>query len=201
VAKTVIFDYGVGNLLSLKTGLEKSGLEVSVVTSAKELVEADAIALPGVGAFTAATSKLCEVKEALTEKVEGGTPLLGVCLGLQLFFEESQEGPGTGLSFFKGKVVALSGKVKVPHMGWNTLDMAKPNELFDGVAEGSYVYFVHSLYPVPTDKSIVCTTTQYGTTFTSAIASKNIYGTQFHPEKSGDIGMKILKNFAKAVIR
>jgi glutamine amidotransferase len=105
------------------------------------------------------------------------------------------------LSFFKGKVVALSGKVKVPHMGWNTLDMAKPNELFDGVAEGSYVYFVHSLYPVPTDKSIVCTTTQYGTTFTSAIASKNIYGTQFHPEKSGDIGMKILKNFAKAVIR
>ena len=201
MAKAVIFDYGVGNLLSLKTALEKVGLEASIGTSAKELAKADAIALPGVGAFTAAAAKLDAVKETLTSKVKEGTPLLGICLGLQLFFEESEEGPGNGLALFKGKTVRLPNTVKVPHMGWNTLNIIKQNELFDGVAEGSYVYFVHSLYPVPVDKTIVCTQTEYGTTFTSAIASKNIYGTQFHPEKSGDIGLKILKNFAKVVVR
>jgi imidazole glycerol-phosphate synthase subunit HisH len=201
VAKAVIFDYGVGNLLSLKTALEKAGLETSIGTSAKELAYADAIALPGVGAFTPAASKLEEVKETLMGKIQSGTPLLGICLGLQLFFETSEEGSGNGLSLFKGKNIHLPSTVKVPHMGWNTLNIVKPNELFDGIAENSYVYFVHSLYPVPVDKNIVCTRTEYGTTFTSAIASKNVYGTQFHPEKSGDLGLKILKNFVKTVVR
>jgi glutamine amidotransferase len=201
VAKAVIFDYGVGNLLSLKTALEKSGLEASICTSARELADADAIALPGVGAFTPASEKLNCIKEIIAKKINEGTPLLGICLGLQLFFEASEEGPGEGLALFKGKVVQLPGTVKVPHMGWNTLNIVKPNELFDGIKEDSYVYFVHSLYPVPADKSIVCTKTEYGTTFTSAVASKNIYGTQFHPEKSGDIGLKILQNFAKVVVR
>ena len=201
MAKAVIFDYGVGNLLSLKTALEKAGLEASIGTSAKELAAADAIALPGVGAFTPASSKLNSVKETIETKIQSGTPLLGICLGLQLFFENSEEGPGNGLSFFKGKNVRLPNTVKVPHMGWNTLNIVKQNELFDGVAEGSFVYFVHSLYPVPVDKKITCTQTEYGTMFTSAIASKNIYGTQFHPEKSGDLGLKILKNFAKIVVR
>jgi len=199
--KAVIFDYGVGNLLSLKTALEKTGLEASIGTSAQELAKADAIALPGVGNFSAAATKLDAVKETLINKVEDGTPLLGICLGLQLFFEESEEGPGNGLSLFKGKTVRLPSTVKVPHMGWNTLNMVKQNELFDGIAEGSYVYFVHSLYPVPVDKTLVCTQTEYGTTFTSAVATKNVYGTQFHPEKSGDSGLKILKNFAKVVVR
>ena len=199
--KAVIFDYGVGNLLSLKTALEKVGLEASIGTSAQDLTEADAIALPGVGAFSPAAEKLNSVKETLAQKVQEGTPLLGVCLGLQLFFEKSEEGPGNGLALFKGKTVRLPCTVKVPHMGWNTLSIIKQNELFDGVAEDSYVYFVHSLYPVPVDKTIVCTQTEYGTTFTSAVANKNIYGTQFHPEKSGDIGLKILKNFAKIVTR
>ena len=199
--KAVIFDYGVGNLLSLKTALEKVGLEASIGTSAQDLTEADAIALPGVGAFSPAAEKLNSVKETLTQKVQEGTPLLGVCLGLQLFFDKSEEGPGNGLALFKGKTVRLPCTVKVPHMGWNTLSIVKQNELFDNVAEDSYVYFVHSLYPVPVDKTIVCTQTEYGTTFTSAVASKNIYGTQFHPEKSGDIGLKILKNFAKIVAR
>ncbi len=201
MAKAVIFDYGVGNLLSLKTALEKAGLEATIGTSAKELADADAIALPGVGAFTPAASKLDSVKDTLLNKIQSGTPLLGICLGLQLFFEKSEEGPGNGLSLFKGKNVRLPNTVKVPHMGWNTLNIVKQNELFDGIPEGSYVYFVHSLYPVPADKSIICTQTEYGTTFTSAIASKNIYGTQFHPEKSGDLGLKILKNFAKIVVR
>ncbi len=201
MAKAVIFDYGVGNLLSLKTSLEKAGLEVTIGTSANELVDADAVALPGVGAFTPAASKLDSIKDTLANKIESGTPLLGICLGLQLFFETSEEGPGTGLSLFQGKNVRLPSTVKVPHMGWNTINIVKPNELFDGIKEASYVYFVHSLYPVPVDKKIVCTQTEYGTTFTSAIATKNIYGTQFHPEKSGDIGLKILKNFVKTVVR
>lgn len=201
MAKAVIFDYGVGNLLSLKTALEKAGLRASIGTCARELSEADAIALPGVGAFTAAASKLDEVKTTVTNKIEEGTPFLGICLGMQLFFETSEEGPGNGLALFKGKVVQLPRSVKVPQMGWNTLNFVKPNELFNGVAEGSYVYFVHSLYPKPMDKSIICATTEYGTNFSSAVACKNIYGTQFHPEKSGDLGLKILKNFAKVVVR
>lgn len=199
--KAVIFDYGVGNLLSLKCALEKVGLEASIGTSAREIASADAIALPGVGAFTAAATKLDAVKETLINKVEDGTPLLGICLGLQLFFEESEEGPGNGLALFKGKTARLPSTVKVPHMGWNTLNIVKQNELFNGIKEDSYVYFVHSLYPVPVDKTIVCSQTEYGTTFTSAVASKNVYGTQFHPEKSGDLGLRILKNFAKAVVR
>ncbi len=201
MAHAVIFDYGVGNLLSLKTALEKVGLEATIGTTADELNKADAIALPGVGSFTAAAGKLGRVRETLQNKVNDGTPLLGICLGLQLFFEQSEEGPGNGLAFFKGKNVQLPNTVKVPHMGWNTLNIVKTNELFEGIAEGTYVYFVHSLYPVPEDQSIVCAKTQYGVTFTSAIASKNIYGTQFHPEKSGDIGLQILKNFAKTVVR
>jgi len=199
--EAVIFDYGVGNLLSLKTALEKAGLTVSIGATAKDLAKADAIALPGVGSFTAASSKLDAVTEILQTKIKEGTPLLGICLGLQLFFETSQEGPGDGLALFKGKNMQLVNTVKVPHMGWNTINIVKPNELFDGIAEGTYVYFVHSLYPVPKDKSIICTTTEYGTTFTSSVASKNLYGTQFHPEKSGDVGLKILKNFVKTVVK
>ncbi len=199
--QAVIFDYGVGNLLSLKTALEKAGLITSIGTTAKDLAKADVIAMPGVGSFTAASEKLDAVKETLQAKIQEGTPLLGICLGLQLFFESSEEGPGKGLALFKGRNVQLPKTVKVPHMGWNTLNIAKPNELFDGIAEGTYVYFVHSLYPVPKDKEIVCTTTDYGTTFTSTVTSKNIYGTQFHPEKSGDVGIKILKNFVKTVVK
>ncbi len=201
MANAVIFDYGVGNLLSLKTALEKAGLTTSIGTSAADLAKADAIALPGVGSFTAALGTLGAVKETLQTKVKEGTPILGICLGLQLFFESSEEGPGDGLAFFKGRCLQLPNTVKVPHMGWNTLNIKKQSELFDGIAEGTYVYFVHSLYPEPKDQSIVCTTTEYGTIFTSAVCSKNIYGTQFHPEKSGEVGLAILKNFAKTIIK
>jgi imidazole glycerol-phosphate synthase subunit HisH len=196
-----IVDYGVGNLLSLKFALEKAGLTAKISPPTQKLRDANAIALPGVGNFSAAAKVLEPVKAQLVDAVKSGAPILGICLGLQLYFEASEEGPGSGLAFFKGKDVRLTGPVKVPHMGWNTIQKVKENELFDGVADGAYVYFVHSLFPVPEDKDIICTQTEYSETFTSAVASKNIYGTQFHPEKSGDIGLQILKNFARIVAR
>ncbi len=194
-----IVDYGVGNLLSLKFALEKAGLKAKIAAPTEKLAAADAIALPGVGSFTAASKALEPVRQQLVDAVNAGTPVLGICLGLQLYFESSEEGPGQGLGFFKGKNVFLKGPVKVPHMGWNTLQKLRDCELFDGVNDGTYVYFVHSLYPVPADKSIVCTETEYAKTFVSAVACKNIYGTQFHPEKSGEAGLQILRNFASAV--
>jgi glutamine amidotransferase len=199
--EAAIIDYGVGNLLSLKCALEKVGLNTTIGLSTRQIKKADAIALPGVGNFSAAAAKLDAVKEELVDAVKSGIPIFGICLGMQLFFPESEEGAGNGLAFFEGKTVRLPNSVKVPHMGWNTLRIVKQNEILDGVDDESYVYFVHSLYPVPIDKEIVCAQTDYGTTFTSAIAAKNVYGTQFHPEKSGDTGLRILKNFAKIVTR
>ncbi len=196
-----IVDYGVGNLLSLKFALEKTGLTPKIAPPTKALKNADAIALPGVGNFSAAAKSLESVREELIEIANAGTPVLGICLGLQLYFEASEEGEGEGLAFFKGKNVRLSGPVKVPHMGWNTLQIINDNDLIDGVNDGAYVYFVHSLYPVPAEEKIICTKTEYSTVFTSTVVSRNIYGTQFHPEKSGNIGLQILKNFAKQVKR
>jgi len=201
LVKAVIFDCGVGNLLSLKCALERVGFDVSVGGLGQDLMQVDAIVLPGVGSFTFAAQKLGCVKEVIQNKVVEGVPLLGICLGLQLFFEESAEGPGDGLSLFKGKVVRLKGDLKLPHMGWNTLNLVKPCTLFDGINGDAYVYFVHSLYPVPLDGRVVCTETFYGVTFTSAVVDKNVYGLQFHPEKSGDVGLQILQNFAKIVKR
>jgi glutamine amidotransferase len=197
--QAVIFDYGAGNLLSLKVALEKVGLDVKIGSTNQSLRKADAIALPGVGNFSAAAEKLEPVRNEILGSVKNGVPLLGICLGLQLFFPRSEEGPGTGLALFEGKTVWLPNSVKVPQMGWNTLGMVKQCGFFDGVDDGAYVYFVHSLYPVPADKSIVCTETDYGIAFASAVAWKNVFGTQFHPEKSGDVGLRILKNFARTV--
>ena len=197
--EAVIFDYGAGNLLSLRVALEKVGLNVTVGSTAEELKKADAIALPGVGNFSAAAKKLDLVRQEIQDAVAYGTPVLGICLGLQLFFSSSEEGEGNGLGLFEGKSVWLPNSVKVPQMGWNTLRIVRETPLFDGVKDGPYVYFVHSLYPVPENRDLVVTETDYGTTFASAIADKNVFGTQFHPEKSGDIGLKILRNFAKLV--
>ena len=199
--EAAIIDYGVGNLLSLKCALEKVGLSTTIGLSTRQIKKADAIALPGVGNFSAAAAKLDAVKEELVDVVKGGIPVFGICLGMQLFFPESEEGAGNGLAFFEGKNIRLPNSVKVPHMGWNTLRIVKQNEILNGLNDESYVYFVHSLYPVPIDKEIVCAQTDYGTTFTSVVARKNVYGTQFHPEKSGDIGLRILKNFATLVTR
>jgi glutamine amidotransferase len=197
--EAVIFDYGAGNLLSLRVALEKVGLNVTVGSTAEALKKADVIALPGVGNFSAAAKTLEAVRQEILDAVAYGTPVLGICLGLQLFFPRSEEGEGNGLGLYEGRSVWLPNTVKVPHMGWNTLRIVRETPLFDGVKEDSYVYFVHSLYPIPDNKGLICTETDYGTTFASAIADKNVFGTQFHPEKSGDVGLKILRNFAKLV--
>jgi len=133
--------------------------------------------------------------------VKNGSPVLGICLGMQLFFQESEEGKGEGLALFQGKNVKLPSSVKVPHMGWNTLRTVKKNAFLEGVKDGSYAYFVHSLYPVPMDRDIICAETTYGVTFASTVAKQNVYGTQFHPEKSGKIGLRILRNFVETVGR
>jgi glutamine amidotransferase len=197
--EAVIFDYGAGNLLSLRVALEKVGLKAKIASNGLALKNADAIALPGVGNFSAAAKKLEPVRNNIIEAVKNGVPLLGICLGLQLFFPRSDEGAGEGLALYDGKNAWLPNSVKVPHMGWNTLRIVKQTELLDGVKDESYVYFVHSLYPVPDDKELVCTETDYGTTFTSSVASENVFGTQFHPEKSGDVGLQILRNFARTI--
>ncbi len=200
--KVLIVDYGVGNLLSLKCALEKVGLNTEIGLSAQKLKKSRCHGTcPALETLSVAAAKLAPFKEELGNIVKNGTPIFGICLGLQLFFQKSEEGEGEGLNLFEGENVRLPNSVKVPHMGWNTLQIVKPNEILEGVENGSYMYFVHSLYPVPVDEEIVCTQTDYGTKFTSAIAKKNVYGTQFHPEKSGDIGLTILRNFAKIVAR
>ena len=199
--KVLIIDYGVGNLLSLECALEKVGLDAEIGLSKQKLRNTDGIALPGVGNFSVAANKLGPYRQEMLDCVRNGVPILGICLGMQLFFKESEEGEGEGLSLFEGKNIRLPNTVKVPHMGWNTLRIVKDTEILEDVDEGAFMYFVHSLHPIPEDEGIVCAKTDYGTIFTSAIANKNVYGTQFHPEKSGDIGLKILKNFAKTVSR
>ncbi|MCW3997313.1 MAG: imidazole glycerol phosphate synthase subunit HisH [Candidatus Bathyarchaeota archaeon] len=199
--EVVIFDYGVGNLFSLKNALETVGLGVKISNSFEQLKTLAAVALPGVGNFSAAIRKLDSVQEFINTIIENGTPILGICLGMQLFFQRSDEGPGQGLGIFRGKNVRLPSFVKVPHMGWNTLNIVTQNEILDNIENQSFVYFVHSHYPVPVDKKIIAAETEYGETFTSMLAYKNIFGTQFHPEKSGDIGLEILRNFARIVKR
>ena len=197
----VIFDYGVGNLFSLKNALETVGLNVKISETFEELNKVDAIALPGVGNFSEAVKKIEPACEFISTIADNGTPILGICLGMQLFFQRSDEGTGQGLGFFKGKNIRLSSSVKVPHMGWNTLKIINQNEILENIEDHSFVYFVHSLYPVPVDKEIIATETEYGEIFTSMVTYKNIFGTQFHPEKSGDIGLEILRNFARIIKR
>jgi glutamine amidotransferase len=199
--EVAIIDYGVGNLLSLKCALQKVGFDSKIASSPSQMKNIDAIVLPGVGNFSAASTKLESFREEITESIKKGLPLFGICLGMQLFFPESEEGEGRGLTLFQGKNARLPSSVKVPHMGWNTLEIVTKNEIFEGLDDNCYVYFVHSLYPVPADKNIICAQTSYGVTFTSVIAKQNVYGTQFHPEKSGAVGLRILGNFFRIVKR
>lgn len=162
---------------------------------------ADAIVLPGVGNFSTASKRLAPIREVLLELVKSGTPLLGICLGMQLLFQKSEEGIGEGLAVFEGKNIQLPSFVKVPHMGWNTVKKVRPNMLLEGLGKEPYFYFAHSYYAIPVEENIVCAETMYGVSFASVVAKQNVFATQFHPEKSGSQGLRFLKNFSNFVKR
>jgi glutamine amidotransferase len=197
-----VVNYGVGNLRSISKGLEKSGAAVEITYSPKDLRNSDAIILPGVGAFAPAVKNMAPLADVVAEAMENGKPILGVCLGLQLLFTRSSEGGSIrGLDFVSGDIIKLPETVKIPQMGWNTLNIVQSHPLLEGVKDGSYVYFVHSYYPQPSDPEVIVATTEYGVRFPSMVAKKNLFATQFHPEKSSKTGLTILKNFVRIVKR
>ena len=196
-----IIDYDAGNLKSVEKALLFLGEEAKITSDAEEILAADKIILPGVGAFGDAMEKLNTrgLSEVIREAVKRKIPLLGICLGLQLLFEASEESPGVdGLSVLKGKIIRIPDKegFKVPHIGWNSLKINPESKLFAGIPEDSYVYFVHSYY-LAAEEPIVAATTDYVVNIHAAVEKEHIFACQFHPEKSGDIGLKLLKNFAE----
>jgi imidazole glycerol-phosphate synthase subunit HisH len=201
-----LIDYGSGNLRSVHKALLKVGAEVRLVTKPAEIGDARAVVLPGVGAFDDCINALNrqELLQACKEYIASGRLFLGICVGYQALFEKSEEfnSCAAGLSVFQGKVVRFSktSGLKVPQIGWNQLEKINPEcPLFCGIAEGSYVYFVHSFFPQPVDASIVSTRTTYGEAFASSVWRNKVFATQFHPEKSQGIGLKLLKNFVDLV--
>jgi len=198
-----VIDYGVGNLFSLKSSLAAVGAD-AVVTSSPEIIKkADKILLPGVGAFEDAIALLraSGLDKLICEEVSAGKKILGICLGMQMLFEKSYEyGEHTGLALLKGNIVSMEGKIpeklKIPHIGWNALHIRKAHPIFKYVKEGDSVYFVHSYYATECGDSLLATS-EYGEELTAAVALDNIAGTQFHPEKSGKVGLSILKAFCE----
>jgi glutamine amidotransferase len=201
VPKAALIDYGVGNIFSMKNALQKAGFTVEVTSNRKAISSADAIVLPGVGAFGAAAKNIAGLKNVIVECVERGVPLLGSCLGMQLLFDGSEEGAGEGLGIINGGVISFRGELKIPHMGWNTIVTVRLNELMEGIEEDDYFYFVHSYYASPVDPNVVVAITGYGVNFPSVVSRDAVYGTQFHPEKSGKTGAVLLKNFSNIVGR
>jgi len=216
-----IIDYGMGNLRSVEKGFQKVGVDVTVTNSPAVVKKADAVVLPGVGAFKDCMRELTnlELIDAVVEAINSGKPYLGICLGLQVLFSESEEfGRCKGLDIFRGKVVKFEfgvqgagaaqssepltsnlSPLKVPHMGWNEIKMRDGNPLFSGIQDRSFFYFVHSYYVVPDDTSITAATTDYGIEFTSSVRKDNIFAVQFHPEKSQAMGLQMLRNFGEIV--
>jgi glutamine amidotransferase len=197
-----IVDYGMGNLRSVEKGFLKVGVDARVVREPQAVDDADAVVLPGVGAFRDCIRNLTQTSmtESIMRSIRKGKPYLGICLGLQVLFTESEEfGIYKGLDVFKGRVVRFQIDLKVPHMGWNNVKILRKPPIFDGIQDESFFYFVHSYYVAPDDTAVVSTTTDYGITFTSMVWKDNIFATQFHPEKSQESGLRILKNFGDFV--
>ena len=199
----VIIDYGVGNLFSLKSSFAAINVEAIVSSDKDVILNADRIILPGVGAFEDASRKLREsgLDIVLKECAKKGTPIMGICLGMQMLFDRSFEnGCFEGLGLIKGEVRPIKDVIpedyKIPQIGWNALDFKNETPIFKYIKEGDYVYFVHSFYATNCDESLIATT-NYGADLTAAVQSKNVYGCQFHPEKSGDVGLRILKAFCE----
>ena len=203
-----LLDYGSGNLRSVEKALRKVGADVRTVTGPAGMKGAQGAVLPGVGAFDDCITAMQrqELLRGVKDFIASGRPFLGICVGYQALFEKSEEfnSCAAGLGIFKGKVVRFSEQpgLKIPQIGWNQLELAQPDcPLFRGIADGSYVYFVHSFYPKPDDQSIVASRTAYGEPFASAIWHRNVFATQFHPEKSQEVGLKLLKNFLELTER
>jgi glutamine amidotransferase len=199
-----IIDYGMGNLRSVQKALERVGYPAIIVSTPEALKQAQGIVLPGVGAFgdTMDNLRAQGLDRAIKQEIAAGKPFLGVCLGLQVLFEGSEEmGSYQGLGILPGRVRRFAGGLKVPHMGWNQVNLRQcpDNPLFQGIPDKSYFYFVHSYYVEPVDKAIVSGATEYGITFTSMVARGNLFGVQFHPEKSSDIGQRVYANFGRLV--
>lgn len=201
-----IIDYGMGNLRSVQKAFERVGHEAVVTSDARRVLAAKAVVLPGVGAFSDCMRNLQEygLVEAVYKSIESGRPFLGICLGLQLLFTESEEfGLHKGLDIIKGRVVRfphLIPKLKVPHMGWNTIKIGRKPPILEDIKDGTFVYFVHSYYVVPAEEGVIATATEYGVSFASMIWKDNIYATQFHPEKSQEVGLRILKRFGDLIV-
>jgi imidazole glycerol phosphate synthase glutamine amidotransferase subunit len=192
--KVSIMDYGVGNLHSISKGLERAGANVEIVEDPEELLEAECVVFPGVGAFGAAMDALRPVLPGLRKKVEDGTPTLGICLGMQILFEKSEESNGEGVAVFKGAVRRLR-RGRIPQMGWNEV-APKSDRLFEGVPKGSQFYFANSYICLPAE-DVTIADTVYGIRFASAVRKGAILGVQFHPEKSGPPGLRLLSNFIR----
>lgn len=198
-----LLDYGSGNLRSAHRALLKVGAEVRVAQRPEEIGDARGMVLPGVGAFDDCVNALRkqDLLEAAREFIKSGRPFLGICVGYQALFERSEEfnSCAAGLSLFGGSVVRFSERpgMKIPQIGWNQIRIAKTDcPIYRGIADGSYFYFVHSFFPKPTDREIIATQTDYGDTFASSVWRENVYATQFHPEKSQQVGLQLLRNFA-----
>ena len=197
-----IVDYGMGNLRSVEKGFQKVGVDARVTSSPQVIDDAEAVVLPGVGAFRDCIRNLTDLSltDAIVRSIRKGKPYLGICLGLQVLFSESEEfGTCKGLDVFRGKVIRFGTGMKVPHMGWNTVTLTNRPPLFNGIEDNAYFYFVHSYYVVPEDKSIIAGTTDYNGSFTSMIWKDNVVATQFHPEKSQGLGLRILEGFGRFI--
>ena len=197
-----IIDYGAGNIQSVYKAFRHIGCDCIVTRDRDMILKADGAVLPGVGSFgdTADSLNQFGIKDTAIEYIQSGKPFFGICLGLQLLFPESEESPGAkGLGVFDGTITRIPGGegLKIPHMGWNSLDIKKHGRLFRGIEGNPYVYFVHSYFLNAADKNIVAAQTAYGVTIDAAVEQNNVFATQFHPEKSGDVGLKILRNFAE----
>lgn len=198
-----VIDYGAGNLKSVQKALKFLGEESCITREHREIQTADKVILPGVGAFGEAMEHLkhYELDKVIHEVVEQGTPFLGICLGLQLLFAGSEENSGVeGLNILEGEIVRIPDQpgLKIPHIGWNSLHLQNQGRLFEGIEEGSFVYFVHSYYLRAKDTGIVKASADYGTQIHASVEQENVFACQFHPEKSSRVGLKILENFAKA---
>ncbi len=195
--RVAVLDYGAANIVSISQSLAAVGADVVLAAHPAELGEADAIVVPGVGAAKPAMNRLRQrgLLEPIRAWVAQGKPTLGICLGFQLFFDRSDEGDARTIGLLPGECVGLEAAPTLPHIGWNAVEYVRPNPLFEGIADGSYFYFVHSFAPVPADERIVVARTTHGRPFVSAVSSGSLVGVQFHPEKSADAGLRFLANF------